>query len=170
MIHRRRGTTLIEMLVLITLIGVVLTGTATTLVMLLRIERQVRTDQEQHRTLANLTGQWRADAHAAIAAGATDSCDFILADGRAIRYSFAAPRIVREVRRDGDIVHRDAFVLSNHAQVAFSVTGDVTHQLVRLAITPSAEPAPAYAAPVRPALVEAVLNLHGQDSVVEKSP
>jgi prepilin-type N-terminal cleavage/methylation domain-containing protein len=161
MTSRRRGFTLIEVLVMITLIGVALTAAVTTLVALLRIERQVRSDQTQHQSLISLASRWRADAHAAVAASTSDDCEMTLSDGRTIRYSFEAPRIVREVRRAGDVVHRDAFVISPRAEVAFAVLGDPPRRLVQLSISPKPESDAAYAAAVRPALLDAAVNLHG---------
>lgn len=166
----RRGTTLLELIVLITLISVALTAAATTLVALLRIERQVRSDQLQQQSLAALASHWRTDAHAAITASVTEDCVFTLADGRTIRYVYSAPRVVREVHQGDEVVHRDAFVVSPRAVVAFSISGDAPPHLARLSISATAEPPPAYAAAVRPSVLDAVVNLHGSESFKEKTP
>jgi type II secretory pathway pseudopilin PulG len=166
----RRGSSLLEVLVLITLISVALTAAATTLVALLRIERQVRTDQSQRQCLASLASRWRTDAHAATAASVNEDCVLTLADGRTIRYFYAMPRVVREVRRGDEIVHRDAFVLSPRAQIAFSESGDAPPYLVTLSISAVTEPGPAYAEAICPAAFEAVVNLHGGAAPEETTP
>ncbi len=61
----RRGKTLIEMLLLISVLTVIMTIVATTLVALFRTDRQVRRDLDQQTALARLGGKFRADAHAA---------------------------------------------------------------------------------------------------------
>ena len=167
---QRRGSSLLEILVVITLLSAALTAAATTLAALMRIEHQIRTDQFQEQSLTRLASRWRTDAHTAIAASAGGDCIFRLADGRTIRYSYAAPRVVREVRHDDEIIHRDAFVLLPRAQVGFSLAGDSRQSLVRLSVCATSDPAPAYSAAVRPAEFEAALNLHDATRPQENTP
>jgi hypothetical protein len=166
----RRGATLIEVLVMITVISVVMAGAATTLVALLHIERQARSDQTELQTLANLAARWRTDVHAAMAASVGDGCELTMADGRTIRYSFAVPRIAREVRRGETIVHRDSFVLPPQAQGEFTMAENHPGWLLRLSIAPTPVSASANAAEVRPAVLDAVINLHGRQSLSEEAP
>jgi type II secretory pathway pseudopilin PulG len=166
----RRGATLIEVMVMITVISVVMTGAATTLVALLRLERQARSDQSELQTLANLAARWRTDVHAAIAASADDDCELTVTDGRTIRYSFAESRIAREVRLGETIVHRDAFVLPSRAQVEFTMADSHAGRLLRLSIAPATVSASPIGAPVRPAVLDAVINLHGGQRPSEDAP
>ena len=61
----RCGKSLLELVVVIGLMGLLLATTATTLVGLVRTERQIRRDVDQQTMLARLAARWRADAHAA---------------------------------------------------------------------------------------------------------
>jgi hypothetical protein len=59
-----------------------------------------------------------------------------LADGRTIQYDYETPRIVRQVRHDGDVVHRDSFPLPKNAVVAFQRDAAQSESLIRLTVGP----------------------------------
>ena len=69
--HRRRGKSLVEMLIVIGVFSVVLGTTSTTLVALFKTDRQVRRDLHQLTTLARLGSRFRTDASARFASRST---------------------------------------------------------------------------------------------------
>jgi prepilin-type N-terminal cleavage/methylation domain-containing protein len=166
----RRGKTLIELVVVVAITSVVLTMTTATLVTLFRVERQIRGDVEQTRSLDRLDARVRTDAHAAIAAKIENGCELTLADDRTVRYTFADSQVWREVRRGGMVQHRDAFELPERAQAAFTLADDGGRQLIVLSIRPAELPERAYATAVRAATILAVVNLHRAPSTAEDRP
>jgi type II secretory pathway pseudopilin PulG len=159
MTSRRRGKSLIEMLILISLTSVVLGIVSTTLVALFKTDRQVRRDLVQLTTLARLGSRFRTDAHAARSCQIDKTCDLTLADGRLIRYSFEGQRLSREVRRGDAIEHRDAFVLPDTAAVGFDKPATHGGRLVRLSITAQERSDKPYLTAVRPATIDAAVGL-----------
>jgi hypothetical protein len=123
-------------MVILAIMSVVLAISATSLTTLFRLGRQLSRDIEQGAALDRLSSRWRADAHEAKSAAIDGDCTFSLADGRMIHYSFAAPRIVREVRRDKMVLHRDRFLLSTAATATFERDEVGSNSLVRLTIRP----------------------------------
>src|SRR4051812_24959462 len=115
----RRGKSLIEALVIISMMSIILGLSATSLASLFRLRYVMVRDAEQAASLDRLAMRLRLDAHDAVSAAADNDCVLNFADGRSIRYSSAAPRIVREVRRDDEVVHRDTFSLPRHTVVHF---------------------------------------------------
>ena len=95
---RSAGKSLIEMLVMISMLSIVLGLSATSLATLFRSAHTITRDTEQARSIDRLAMRLRTDAHEAVSASVAEDCNLTLADGRSIRYSFTAPRIVREVR------------------------------------------------------------------------
>jgi type II secretory pathway component PulJ len=156
---RRAGKTLIETLVLITLLAVAVGMSTTSLATLFRIHRLIRADAEQAASLARLATQFRRDAHEAISVSTDDRCVLTLADGRMIHYVHEAPRIVRQVRRGDAVLHRDRFSLAKSAAVSFEREGDANSSLVRLSIVPREIVPPKREIP-RAATIEAAVGLH----------
>ena len=165
-VNRRRGWSLLEVTIAVTLTSVLLAATAVLLTMLFRSDRQIRGDLLQQQVLARLNWQFRADAHAATAceAGndAASRCRLTLADGRSVEYSWQPPRLSRVVSWDEETQQRDDFVLPQQAQVRFVVENRADRQFARLQIAPDDAPPRRYATAVRPAEIEALLGLHRQ--------
>jgi type II secretory pathway pseudopilin PulG len=132
----RRGKSLLELMVILSILSVVLALSATSLTTLFRLGRQLSRDIEQGAALDRLAARWRSDAHEAKNAGIDGGCTFTLMDGRTIHYSFAAPRIVREVHRDAAVLHRDRFLISTSAAATFERDDGESRPLVRLTIRP----------------------------------
>jgi len=133
---RRRGKTLLEMVVIISIMGLIIGMSATGLATLFRLRQQLTRDSEQARSLARLGTRLRLDAHEATAVAVDGGCLLMLPDGSAIQYSIDAPNIVREVKRDGTVVHRDRFLLARSAAAEFSRGGGSANGLIRLHIRP----------------------------------
>ncbi|MEX2176068.1 MAG: hypothetical protein WD872_17030 [Pirellulaceae bacterium] len=151
------------MLVLIGLLGLMLSIVSTTLVALFRTDRQIRRDLEQVTSLARLSDQFRADAHAATSCTTGPACTLQRADGRTVHYAFVPPAISREVRREQAVEHRDTFRLPDTAVVRFDMAEDVSPRqsgrLVRLTIAAAASSDKPYLTAVRPATIEAAIGL-----------
>lgn len=68
----RRGKSLVELLVVISMLGAILGTTGTIIHRLMRAERAVENDLQRNRTITALAEQFRSDAHAATRAEVTD--------------------------------------------------------------------------------------------------
>ena len=158
---KRRGITLLEVAITVSLTGILLASTAVLLTVLFRTEVQIRRDLAQQTTLARLNQRFRSDVHMAKECTMMDSCRLKLADGRTIDYAWKSPRITRVVQRDGKVEHRDAFELPRGARVSFAAAPE-TRQMATLTIAASDELPHRYATPIRPTQIEAVVDLHSQ--------
>ncbi len=156
----RRAKTLLEVAIVIALMSVALMLSATTLVALFRVERQVRSSDAHRQTIARLSSRWRQDVHAAASARAINGCELTLPDGRIIQYAVTPPEITREVRRGDEVLHRDAFVLASQAAVKFDVRAEPTGQFARLTIESPPLPRRRHQPIIRPLALTAVVNLH----------
>ena len=78
----RRGKTLIEMLILMTVLSTVLAGVSLVLLGAFKTDRQLRRDLAQQTSLARLASRFRSDAHAATTCRVDNACELSLADGR----------------------------------------------------------------------------------------
>jgi hypothetical protein len=166
---KRKGKTLIEVLVLVTLLTIALGMSTTSLATLFRIHRLIRADAQQAAALARLATQFRSDAHEAVSAALDEHCVFTRADGRTIHYVHEAPRLVRQIRRGDKVLHRDAFVMSKSAAVKFDREGDGETGLVRLSIVPMELTPPKREIP-RSATIEAAVRLHSNPAQIARQP
>jgi len=155
--NRRRGKSLIEVLVMMSLFAAALAASTTTLAALFRIERLIRRDIEQAAVLDRLSQRLRADAHAAVSCSAAGRCELTLADGREIRYAFASPVVTREVHGGGKLVHRDGFYLPLGATVRFETEPEASGTLIRLSVSPAEMPG-AYSPPIQSATILSAIN------------
>ena len=170
--HRRAATgkTLLEMAIVVSIMSVALMLSATTLVALFRIERQVRGSDSHRQAVARLASRLRADVHAAVSASANAGCELLLPDGRTIQYAVAPPEITREVRRGGDVLHRDAFVFASQAAATFRVRGESANQFVELSIAPAVPQQRRHQTSIRPTALVAAVNLHRAAASQEAAP
>jgi len=156
---RRCGKSLIEALIIISLMSVIIGLAATSLGSLFRLRHVMVRDAEQAMSLDRLALRLRLDAHEAASVAAESGYRLDFADGRSIRYSFAAPRIVREVRRDEKIVHRDTFLVPRNALVTFD-DDSISRRLLRVIVKPEQTKLPPRELP-RTAAIEAAVGIHG---------
>lgn len=157
--HVRRGKTLIEMLLLISVLSVILATTAATLIALMKTDRQLRRDLDQQTTLARLGEKFRADAHSAASCQLGAACDLTLPDGRVVRYEVRSGQVVREVRQGEQVQHRDTFYLPETAAITFHQPAESESRLVQLRIAPMPDSDAPYRMAVRPALIEAAVGV-----------
>jgi hypothetical protein len=160
---------LLEAVVIISIMALVVGLSATSLTTLFRLRHQMSRDSEQAAALARLSTRLRLDAHEAMAVALDDGCLLTLPDGRIIQYTFAAPNIVRQVRRDGAVVHRDRFLLPRSSAAEFSRDGDSPRPLVRLSLRPI-EVKTRKAEIPRTATIEAVVGLNRALAQSERQP
>ncbi len=114
----RCGYTLIEMMLVITVIGALSVMGAVLIGLLMSAESRSTEGAVVQSTLSRLGRQLRADAHAAVSADVAAASDvenarlnLKLADGRSIRYVASEGQIVREVDRESERPAREAFLL-----------------------------------------------------------
>ena len=162
----RRGKTLIEMLILVSMLSAILATTATTLVALFKTDRQIRGDLTQLTALARLSSRFRTDAHAATSCQIDQACALTLPDGRVVRYAQEGRRLHRQVLRGEAALHRDAFVLPDTALVKFEQPAEHGTRLVRLTIRSQADADKSFLTPVRPTTIDAAIGL----TVVQQEP
>lgn len=165
----RRGKTLIEMVVIVSCLSMLLPLIATTLVLVMKVERQVRADLAQQTILARLGSRFRTDAHTAASARLADSAiELSLPEERTIRYAAGDAGITREVLRGGNVEHRDAFRLPSHARAELLLSDSGSGQLARIAIASKPLAPKRFEPAIRPATIEAAVNLHSASS--EEAP
>ncbi len=159
MTRSRRGKSLIEMLIIISILSVVLSTTAATLIALFKTDRQIRRDTAHLTTLARLSSRFRTDAHAAQSCVVDQACALTRADGRVVRYAQEGHKLHRQVLRGEAVEHRDAFVLPDTAIVKFEQPPEHQSQLVRLTIRAKQDADKPFLTPVRPTTIEAAVGL-----------
>jgi prepilin-type N-terminal cleavage/methylation domain-containing protein len=145
---RPRGFTLVEMLVVMTVSGVLMSLAVTSLVMLLRLDGTARQRGRATDTLANLARQFRADAHEARSAvadnrafsGEARSLALGLPDGRTVVYEAAAQRVVRREERGLAAPREDWFPLPAACHAALDLHPGHGAEMAELTID---SPAPA---------------------------
>lgn len=167
MTHRRRGKSLIEMLIVIGVFSVVLGTTATTLVALFKTDRQVRRDLHQLTTLARLNTRFRTDAHAAAACQVDQGCTFTLSGERSVRYFHEGQKLHRQVLNGQAVEHRDAFTLPDSAVVLFAQPTEQSGKLVRLTIRAKANSDKAFLTAVRTTTIDAAIGLAAENKEVQ---
>lgn len=161
----RTAFTLIEVAVVVSITSVLFALSATTLVALMRIERNCSAEVALDRSVARLASRFRADAHAAAAADCTSGCVLDLGGGKTVRYTFSSPAVIRELRCGETIEHRDSFLLGKDAAVSFALDAGsrlVTMHLMSLGSRP---PLPAIRLEIA-----AAINLHGTAQSSENKP
>src|SRR5436305_829200 len=136
MSRAHQGKSLIELLVIISIMSIVTGVSATSLAGLYRVHRRQARDVEQAMAIDRLTTRLRTDAHEAAETAVDGDLVLNLADRRSIRYSYEAPRIIRHVKRDESVLHRDTFVMPRDVIVAFEKEQVGSGTLIRLSIRP----------------------------------
>jgi prepilin-type N-terminal cleavage/methylation domain-containing protein len=122
MMRRRRGYTLTECLVAITLLGTLLGTVTLTLGVMYRADRNLRDAVDQERALEQFTARFRSDAHQASSASVNEAAEANNAPARelmlkssadqTIHYTLHPQDVERVVRRGETIVHRETYNLA----------------------------------------------------------
>ena len=132
----RRGMTLIELAVVITLQATLL-GVAVALIgRLLEADREHRDDVQALSSLHLLAEQFRRDVHLATRAmQGEDSLDLQWPGDLQVRYEFNDARVSRVERREESVVRREVFRLSRNWTVTFEATSSGFQPGVRLVVS-----------------------------------
>lgn len=148
---KRAGTSLMEMLVVIALLGAVMVMGGQIVSALFRFQQQLHSDFDQRRTVQRLATQWRKDAHAAREAQLVkdSQIDFTLTDGKEVEYVVDGWQIHRHVRKGDIVAHRETFRLPRRSVIRLEIETltESGRHLARIAIgasgaSPRSEPAP----------------------------
>lgn len=141
----RRGYTLVECLVVLTLTGTALGTSALTMHALSRAERQVREEFQDAGDLARLAVQLREDAHQALSAriessGEPPTSANVLSlpapDDRIVQYTLQDANLERVVRQAGIVQHRETYGLPTATAAHWQVVSDRPRLLVSLVWAP----------------------------------
>jgi len=125
MMPRRRGYTLTECLVAITLLGTLLGTVTLTLGVMYRADRNLRDAVDQERALEQFTARFRSDAHQAFSASVNKPAEanapareLVLRSSvdSTIQYTLRPQDVERLVRRGESIVHRETYGLNATAE------------------------------------------------------
>jgi len=125
----RRGYSLIELVVVMTIATVIVGLAAAMLHLLLRTERNGRQQMNRSTALSRLADQFRSDAHAAarqpVPDDANPSCwTFELEAGRNVQYRAQAGRIERVETLGEKIERRESYALPPDAAVSIATPAD----------------------------------------------
>jgi len=153
--NRRRGYSLIEILVVIAT-GAAMMGVALGLLgMLIRLEQASRREVQEETVMNRLADQFRRDVHAAdrlAVASAPGVADlppvwqFPLEAGHVVEYRAEQGELVRIERRDDKVLKQESFSLPAEARVSIDPAGDALPGIVslRIAGTGIRPPGPAW--------------------------
>jgi prepilin-type N-terminal cleavage/methylation domain-containing protein len=165
--HRRRGASLIEVMVVISITGIMISAAGVCLHGLYRIDQQVRETAVQRWAFHRLSLQLRMDAHAARQArlqdGGPGSQPTLRLDGpgqQSVEYRAEPEAIVRTVRQADQVLHTETYAIGRRTTVAWRVDSEEV-QAVCLELTQQAPEAREPSA-VTHQRVQAVIGLHEQ--------
>jgi len=130
-IAARHGTTLAELLVVITITSFVLVTVAVLLQTMYQTDRAIRDELEYFSNVSRLSIQLRADAHAARSASLPSASDteakgvsFELQNDQVVTYIAKPGFINRTLEQDGQILHRDTYRLAEGHLATWSIIKD----------------------------------------------
>ena len=141
--RRRRGYTLVECLVALSLLSVTLTTVALTLHTLYQADHRLRDELAYESELERFTAQLRTDAHPAVEAtidsstvevSAADSLELSLGADRTIQYSILPERIERTAHQADTVRHRESYRLPPSASAKWQMQEDRTPPIVTLVL------------------------------------
>jgi len=137
----RHGWSLLELLVVIPLMTLLMSGSAMLLTSLFRSQETLRSELQQQSGQARLATQLRADAHSAnsVTSRSPQTCEFALAGGDTIHYEIKGDSLHRELRHASeppasDPAARESYSLDGFS-AAFNVDPARERPLVRLKLT-----------------------------------
>ncbi len=127
-IKHRRGFTLVEMLVVVTVFAFLLASVALAIGTLFRAQGELQNELAQAGTASRLAAQLRADAHLASAAevvqeGDTTNVRLTFSDA-AINYATHPRRIIRTVTQGETETHREVFSLLEGTTTRWEISSE----------------------------------------------
>ncbi|MCY2992488.1 MAG: type II secretion system protein [Planctomycetota bacterium] len=164
---RRRGFSLVELMIVMTIASVSIGLVGVCLQGLYRAEQRTRQQMTQRAALTQLGLRFRSDSHEAARVdraeqakpGGTGGLVLTVRDGRTITYHADGGQVERTVQRGGQVVHHDAFRLPG-VRVAWvlETAGDRTFAAAVILHTP--EPGVTTGETVYEERLEACVGLH----------
>ena len=125
---QRRGTSLVELMVVVTISGMIFSGAAVCLHSMYRADQRLRHEAQHRSAVVRLARQFRTDAHLAVGAQEGDDrpggAQALVLSGpsqRTIEYRVQGSEILRTVKDGEQLLHRDAFRLERGVRVAWQV-------------------------------------------------
>jgi len=159
--RRRPGYALIELLVVMTVVGVMLGLCAGTIHLLMKLDRVGRSASDEAADMARLGRDFRADAHASTAtepAGISpDGLTLALAEGRTVEYQARPGDFLRTVREGEKVRHREQYRRPARSAVRFEVSRDGPAPIVSILIV--REPGGRDGSPGRDVRIDSALGL-----------
>ena len=154
---RRRGYSLIEMVVVVGAVTIVLSMCGLTLHALMRLDRSGRRGFDDASTVARLARQFRKDVRSASAAktNAADDeksrLDMNIHDKQTVTYALEGIKLIRtEKQADGKVLNREGYRVDRIGPVGFEMKGSwVRLKLERMSANGAALPKPPIAVEAR---------------------
>jgi len=139
--NRRRGTTLIEVIVALTAGSVILGVAAAMLCLLLRTQSVSRDHVHQGTVLSRLSEQFRHDVLAATAVDGREanSWEFTMTPERTVSYRAESETLVREETADGEPTRQQRFSLPPGTAPSIESEGSPSATIVSLIVAPAAD-------------------------------
>ena|SRR5688572_2243455 len=138
---KRRGFSLLEMMVVIALLGVVMAIGGQVLTALFRLQRQSLADIDQRRTLSALAMRLREDAHAASEARLVDAekLQLVGSGGQITEYAVEESQLHSRVLRGDVVERRESFRLPRTSALKLEIerSDGIDGRLVRIVVEPS---------------------------------
>lgn len=127
MTRRRRGFSLLELLVVMSLLGAAMMMITVSLHGLYRAEAGLRGDLDREHALEQFLTRWRWDAHTSTTvqsgndAAGPSGLTLSLADGRTVIYAATSQGMERIVSSNGEILQRETFLLAGRPTANWKV-------------------------------------------------
>ena len=156
----RQGWTLLEMMVVITLMSLLLSASAVLMTAALRSQGSLWSEIQQQSARSRLAIQFRADAHSAssIQVVSPKVCDFVLSEIDQVHYEIKAGSLRRELRLKEEILERASFSLEG-LNASFTLDESGQRPLVRLNLEAAPEELK-HSRVSRSSIVEAAVGIH----------
>jgi hypothetical protein len=161
---RRRGYSLFECLVLITVLSALIGLSAGTIHLLLKLDRAGRTASEEAVALARLARDFRDDIHEAPPADppgrSPDRIVLPLSDSKTVEYTIRPGDVLRTVRQGEKVLRHETYRRPARASVRIDVESDGPRLIASMVIDrPSSD---RDISPYRDYRIEAELGKHGR--------
>jgi prepilin-type N-terminal cleavage/methylation domain-containing protein len=163
----RRGVSLIELLVVITVLAVLLGLCAITIQLLLRVGSDAQARRSAAASLGRLAEQFRADVHACddVEVRPSAGLRLVLKPGVVIEYRVHAGSVARVESGEGRASRHESFVLGRHDTAAFDRRDEGARRFLALVIGHRERPGT-----IDPARPTEILALVGKDRPAASRP
>ncbi|QDU29857.1 hypothetical protein ETAA8_49730 [Anatilimnocola aggregata] len=141
---RRRGFTILETGIVVTLVGLLITVMVVLFSSVLKAQRQVMLRERQRREFVRLDALLRSDVHAATKAAikSPNECELTSSDGYSWTYDKQDSWLVRTHAQGGRTLQRESFFLRPGSEVHFQLSPAGSRSLVQLKLEPEPDGRP----------------------------